>query len=1122
MKLEELLDLYQQDDRINRLKELANEQSPRIAHLDGITTSAFSFLITAFYRQFKKNHLVILNDKEEAAYVHNDLQALYPKKNILFLPDSFKRPGNFTDVNNHNMRLRTEALKHIVKPETRGEIVVTYPEALLENVVDHRALKQNTISIRLNETIDIDAVLDGLVELGFESTDFVYEPGQFSQRGGVIDIFSFGNEKPYRIELFDTEVESIRIFDPISQISEKKIQRMSIIPNIQGEMQDAKKVSFFKVLPKNTIVWANNLQTSLELFEQTTENIDHFEAAMEELEEEYHLATENFFAEPSALLEAINKKTVFETGKKKALKADLELTFSLSPQPAFNKNFDLLTEKLKEYQNQQYTICITSPNPKQHERFIHIFDDLKAEITFHPLVTSIHQGFVDHDHKTVVFTDHQIFDRFHKYKLKQGYSKSQAINLKALRELQPGDYVTHIDHGVGKFSGLQTIEVNGKKQESVRLVYKDNDVLFVSINALYKISKYTGKEGTQPRVHKLGGEAWQNLKRRTKKKVKDIAKDLIALYAKRKATKGFAFSEDTYLQLELESSFIYEDTPDQAAATLAAKDDMEKDYPMDRLVCGDVGFGKTEIAIRAAFKAVADSKQVAVLVPTTILALQHYKTFKERLKELPCEVDYINRFKSAKQKTETLKKLAAGQIDILIGTHAIVGKKVKFKDLGLLIIDEEQKFGVAVKEKLRALKANVDTLTLTATPIPRTLQFSLMGARDLSIMRTPPPNRQPITTETKIFNEQFLKEAIEFEVYRGGQVFFVHNRVKDIIQYAEILRRIVPDIDIGIAHGQLEGKVLEDTLMRFINKEFDVLLCTNIVEAGLDIPNANTMIVNNAHMFGLSDLHQLRGRVGRSNKKAFCYLLSPPLSTLTTDARKRLQTLEQFSDLGSGFHIAMRDLDIRGAGNILGAEQSGFIADIGLDTFQKILDEALHELKQTEYKELFRDELQKGDIIHVRDVQIDTDVEMRIPDNYVNSRAERMLLYTELNQLDKEEDLNAYGHKIKDRFGSLPPQVLELFDALRLQWLAKRIGFERIILKNGNMRCFFIHNPDSPYFESLIFGRILAYLQAYPGRCQIKQTPKHLSLTFKDVPSMKNAHWHLNEILTFSKQPAEA
>jgi len=951
MNLEELLDQYQQDERTKKLIETTSEKDPQRIHLNGISTSATAFLTTAYFKANKKNHLIILNDKEEAAYFQNDLEQIYSGKNILFFPDSFKQPGNFETINNHNIRLRTEVLKNLIRSETRGELVVTYPEALLENVIDQRELKRNTIDIKLGENINIDETLDNLVDLGFESTDFVYEPGQFSQRGGIVDIFSYGNEKPYRLELFDTEVESMRVFDPLTQESEKKIARISIIPNIQGDFGDGKKVSFFNLLPKNTLIWGKDLKLSLDIIKNTEDSIKLFGENLDQLDDEHPLkeGLADFFNTASSVTNQIEKHHLLELGNKNNYSPNLKLEYNISPQPAFNKNFDLLTQQLQELQGKDYTLTIFSSNARQHERFIHIFEDLKAKIIFHPMMIAIHQGFVDHDLKVVAFTDHQIFDRFHKYKLKQGFSKSQAVNLKSLMELVPGDYVTHIDHGIGKFSGLQTIEVNGKKQETVRLLYKGTDVLYVGINALYKISKYTGKEGTAPKVNKLGSDAWQSLKRRTKKKVKDIAKDLIELYAKRKATKGFAFTEDSYLQLELESSFIYEDTPDQAAATLASKNDMEKEYPMDRLVCGDVGFGKTEIAVRAAFKAVADSKQVAVLVPTTILALQHYKTFKERLKDMPCEVDYINRFKTAKQKTETLKKLEAGQVDILIGTHAIVGKKVKFKDLGLLIIDEEQKFGVAVKEKLRALKANVDTLTLTATPIPRTLQFSLMGARDLSIMRTPPPNRQPITTEVKVFNESFLKEAIEYEVYRGGQVFFVHNRVKDIHQYSEILRRIVPDISVGIAHGQLEGKQLEDTLMRFINREYDVLLCTNIVESGLDIPNANTIIVNNANMFGLSDLHQLRGRVGRSNKKAFCYLLAAPMSTLSTDARKRLQTLEQFSDLGSGFHIAMRDLDIRGAGNILGAEQSGFIADIGLDTFQKILDEALHELKQTIY-----------------------------------------------------------------------------------------------------------------------------------------------------------------------------
>ncbi len=1116
MKLTDLLAIYQQKMPENLLSQ-SDEQPLPTVHLNGQVASFSSLFIASYYKVFGKNHLVVLNNKEDAAYFLNDLQNLLPGKNILYLPDSFKRPGDFQHINNHNIRLRAEVLKNLHESKTRGEIIVTYPEALLEKVVDSRSLKTKSVSVKTDQKFDAEKALDLLVELGFEHTDFVYEPGQFSIRGGIIDIFSFGNEMPYRIELFDDEVESIREFDPISQISEKKISELRIIPNIQVEFKDESKVNFLSVLPSNTRLWLYDFSVTDGIMRSTEEVIKTVAANgfYDDEDEPLEVTVQDLFSSAEDICRSVTTYNVFEFGSKFLFEPGEEISFSIELQPTFNKKFDLLANTLKEYAAKGYDLYILSNNARQHDRLYHIFEDLEVNVVYNPIVATLHEGFIDHSNKILCFTDHQIFNRYHKYQLKKAYSKSQAVNLKALTELQPGDFVTHIDHGIGEFSGLQTIEVNGKKQESVRLKYRDGDVLYVGINSLYKIAKYTGKDGKHPRISKLGSDAWQNLKKRTKKKVKDIAEDLIKLYAKRKAVDGFAFAEDSYLQLELESSFMYEDTPDQTTATEAVKADMERSYPMDRLVCGDVGFGKTEVAMRAAFKAVADSKQVAVLVPTTILALQHYRTFKERFTEFPVNIDYINRFKSTAQKTKTYKALQEGKIDILIGTHALVNKKVQFKDLGLLIIDEEQKFGVSVKEKLRELKSNVDTLTLTATPIPRTLQFSLMGARDLSIMRTPPPNRQPITTEIKVFNEQFLKEAIEYEVYRGGQVFLVHNRVKDIMEYAGILNRILPDISVGVAHGQLEGKQLEDTVMSFIDKEFDVLLSTNIVENGLDIPNANTIIVNNAHMFGLSDLHQLRGRVGRSNKKAFCYLLSAPLSTLTQDARKRLKTLEQFSDLGSGFNIAMRDLDIRGAGNILGAEQSGFIADIGFDTFHKILDEAIQELKQTEFKEVFKEEIMRGDVIHVKDCQIDSDIDMRLPIEYVNSRAERLLLYQEFNKIENEEGLNKFGHELKDRFGPIPTETLELFDALRLQWLAKKIGFVRIILKHGKMRCFFIHNPDSPYFESEQFSRILNFIQTHPASCRLKQTDKNLSITFSEINGLHTALDRLQQITQF-------
>ncbi len=793
--------------------------------------------------------------------------------------------------------------------------------------------------------------------------------------------------------------------------------------------------------------------------------------------------------------------------------APVLINFSGKPQPSFNKNFDLLIRTLREWQEKGYEIFICSDNPKQLNRLQAIFRDLNAAVKWHPVEIALSAGFVDEDLKIACFTDHQIFQRFHAYRLRTGFTREQALNVRLLRELQPGDYVTHVDYGIGRYSGLQKIDIGGQLQEAVRLVYKNNDLLYVSIHSLHKISKYVGKDGEAPQLSKLGSDAWRQLKARTKRKIKDIAAELIRLYAKRRASKAHAFPPDGYLQNELEASFLYEDTPDQYRATQEVKADMEKPYPMDRLICGDVGFGKTEIAIRAAFKAATDGKQTAVLVPTTILALQHWRTFSERLSEFPVTVDYLNRFRSARERKEILQKLANGQIDIIIGTHALLSKEVRFKDLGLLVIDEEQKFGVAAKEKLRALQVNVHTLTLTATPIPRTLQFSLMAARDMSILRTPPANRQPIHTEVRVFDEKLIQDAIYNEVHRGGQVFFVHNRVTELPAMAALLQRLCPDLNVAVAHGQMEAEKLERVLIEFIERRYDVLVCTNIIETGLDIPNANTIIINRADLFGLSDLHQLRGRVGRSNVRAFCYLLSPPMSTLTAETRKRLRTIEEFSDLGDGFQVALRDLDIRGAGNLLGAEQSGFIADIGYETYQKILDEAIQELKETEFKELFQEELsQKGAYVH--DVVIETDVEMLIPDEYVPSTGERLSLYTQLNSISDEAGIEAFAHALRDRFGPIPPQVDALFEALRLRWLCKPLGFERLVLKNHRLRCYFLSNPQSPFFETESFQRLLQFI-AEKGRVMglsLKQTARELVVIQEDVRTLQQAKRTLEQL----------
>jgi transcription-repair coupling factor (superfamily II helicase) len=1081
------------------------------------------------------NHVVVCEDAESAAYLHNTLENLTGALDLFYFPSSFKNKKNYRLLNSSHVMLRTEALTRLsasmrssrAATGSHKKLIVTYPEALFEKVVKPDALSGNIISIKAGDTLDLNELMERFVEKGFERTDFVYEPGQFALRGGILDIYSFGNEKPYRVELFGNDVDSIRIFDPETQLSERKLLQVNIIPNVDTRVETGEKISLLDFVPENTVIWMQDWTFTRERLVIQEEDLELFLQHM--AEERERLAAQTAAAGPKSRAALAREAAREEEDKleKKDISRDEFVTadeiskqieryhiveygpsasgdidgggdpfvveFHTRPQPAFNRQFDLLIKDLKSWENKKFTLYLFAENPRQLERLHTIFEDLRAAIPFTPVPLSIHEGFIDEDLKIVCYTDHQLFQRYHKYKVKQAYNKNKAITLRTLRELQPGDYVTHIDHGVGVYSGLQKIEANGRLQEAVRIIYKDSDILYVNINSLHKISKYTGKDGTVPKVNKLGSDVWQKLKEKTKTKVKEIAFDLIKLYAQRKAQQGFAHTPDNYMQTELEASFIYEDTPDQSKATADVKKDMESPSPMDRLVCGDVGFGKTEVAVRSAFKTCCDGKQAAVLVPTTILAFQHYKTFSERLKDFPVKVDYVNRFKSAKEKKETLKKLEEGKIDIIIGTHALLSKDVKFKDLGLLVIDEEQKFGVAHKEKIKTLRTHVDCLTLTATPIPRTLQFSLMGARDLSIINTPPPNRQPIQTELHAFNEDFIRDAIYYETERGGQVFFIYNRVLGLAEMSALIQGLCPDLSIGFAHGQMEGHELEERILDFIDKKYDVLVCTNIVESGVDIPNVNTIIVNNAHHFGLSDLHQLRGRVGRSNKKAFCYLLAPSLATLPDDSRKRLQTLEQHSDLGSGFQIAMRDLDIRGAGNMLGGEQSGFMADIGFETYQKILDEAIKELKRTEFKELFKEEISKADD-YVQDCTIDTDLEILIPDGYVESITERLSLYTRLDNCESEEELQDFHKELVDRFGPVPPQVEDLFDTVRIRRLAVGLGFEKLILKDDTMRCYFINRPDSPYFESDIFKRILEYLQKHTNKARLKQAGKHFLL----------------------------
>lgn len=1130
MSVQVLKDLFINSPRLFQLADRLSFSPPQKIFLENLRGSSPEFFAAALLEhpscaQF--NHLIVLNDAEDAAYFHNTLENLSGALDIFYFPASFKQRKNFSLLNSSHVMLRTEALTKIASQmqasgSVNKKILVTYPEALFEKVVVPDTISSNIILIKNGDTLDTGSLLLKLADFGFERTDFVYEPGQFAIRGGILDIYSFGNEKPYRVELFGSEVDSIRIIDPETQLSERKLLQVSIIPNIETQFAGKEKISLPDFLPENTIVWMRDEELVFEKLKDCGEELEYFFENKDQLvkpkeksesENEQANFTITDFVSADEMKEHLEKRSCVYFGN-----AAPETSFTIQSftktQPAFNRRFDLLIQDLRSWEQKGFTIYLFAENPKQLERLHSIFEDLKAEIVFNPVPISIHEGFINEDLKIVCYTDHQVFQRYHKYRVKQAYNKNKALTLRTLRELQPGDFVTHIDHGVGTFSGLQKIEVNGRLQEAVRIIYKDSDILYVNINSLHKIAKFTGKEGTMPKINKLGSDVWNKLKDKTKARVKEIAFDLIKLYAKRKAQQGFQHTPDNYLQTELEASFIYEDTPDQGKATADVKKDMESLSPMDRLVCGDVGFGKTEIAIRAAFKTCVDGKQAAVLVPTTILAFQHYKTFSERLKDFPVTVDYINRFKSAKEKKETLQKLEQGKIDIIIGTHALLGKEVKYKDLGLLVIDEEQKFGVGHKEKIKTIKTTVDCLTLTATPIPRTLQFSLMGARDLSIINTPPPNRQPIQTEVQVYNEDLIRDAIYYETERGGQVFFIYNRVQSLAEMAAIIQALCPDLSIGIAHGQMEGHELEKHILDFIDRKYDVLVCTNIVESGVDIPNVNTIIVNNAHQFGLSDLHQLRGRVGRSNKKAFCYLLSPPMSSLPDDSRKRLQTLEQHSDLGSGFQIAMRDLDIRGAGNLLGGEQSGFMADIGFETYQKILDEAIRELKRSDFKELFKEEISRQDDF-VQDCTIDTDLEILIPDDYVESITERLSLYQRLDNCETEEELQLMSVELQDRFGALPQEVNDLFETVRCRKLAVALGFEKMSLKDETLRCYFINRPDSPYFESQTFQQILSFIQTGTNKAKLKQSGKLFVMIVEKMKGMPEMQQFLKTMHSF-------
>lgn len=1115
MKIKDLLKLYRNDSVVQTIAETTKPNDDLSLKVQGLIGSLDAVFISAIYGINHQNHLIVLHDKEEAAYFHNDLQNLLQGKEVLFFPTSYKRAYEFEETENANILMRAEILNRINHKASNGELIVTYPEALTERVINKRSLTQNTFTAKVGEQVDVEFLSELLVTYDFEKTDFVYEAGQYAVRGGIIDVFSYAHDLPYRIELFGNEIESIRTFDPSTQLSEETVKEINIIPNIQTKLIQEERQAFLDFVPNNTKVWFKDYQHTLDIIDKYFEKAkDSFNHILEESGDiQLVLNPEDLFETSATFSEQANKLVKIEFGNRFYLEHTHSFKVTSNPQPSFNKDFDILVKDVADSKMKGFTSLISAESIKQLERLENIFQELDPSLSFQGLNIGLRQGFVDETLKIACYTDHQIFERFHRYKTKDKHSKSKALTLKELRILKPGDFVTHIDYGIGRFAGLDKRVVNDKAQEVIRLVYRDDDLLYVSIHALHKISKYSGQEGNAPAISKLGSPEWENKKKKVKKNVADIANELIELYAKRKQAGGFAYSKDSFLQVELESSFIYEDTPDQATSIAAVKEDMEQPHAMDRLVCGDVGFGKTEVAIRAAFKAVTDNKQVAILVPTTILAMQHFRTFSERLKNFPVKVEYINRFRTTKQIKETLQNVKDGETQMLIGTHRIVNKDVEFKDLGLMIIDEEQKFGVKVKEKLKEMRVNVDALTLTATPIPRTLHFSLMGARDLSVISTPPPNRQPVTTQIQIFKDEFIRDAISFELRRGGQVFFVHNRVGDIEQVANIILRLVPDARIGIAHGQMDGAKLEKAMMKFIEGEYDVLVSTNIIESGLDIPNANTIIINHAHMFGLSDLHQMRGRVGRSNKKAFCYLLSQPTSGLTSDARKRLSTLEEFSDLGDGFKVAMRDLDIRGAGNLLGAEQSGFISDLGFDAYHKILDEAVRELKETKFKDLFVKELSDTTRLLAQDCSVETDLEILIPDEYVSSITERLSLYNQLDNIKSEDKLQAFTEEITDRFGPIPAPVFELINSVRLRWLAQQAGFEKLMLKGGKLKGYFVPQTNEAYYKSEVFSKVLAYMQAHPRRCKMKEIKEKLLLTIEEVQEVNIAKQLISEMI---------
>ena len=1134
MTITELQQLYTKHPQVSKALHLLNDASVHHLFCGGLCASAASLFATALLQRAAAPFVFILDDLESAGYFYHDLTQVLGSERVLFFPSSFRRAIKYGQKDAGNEILRTEVLSRLQKQE-EGLCVVTYPDALAEKVVSRGELTEKTLKLHVGERVDLSFVTEVLRSYEFEFVDYVYEPGQFAVRGSIVDVFSFSSEYPFRVDFFGDEVDSIRLFEVESQLSKEKKEEVVIVPDLSRSLEKGGTgglVSFLHFLPAQTVLAMHDLLWLQERVQAVhDESLSTQAVAARQAEENDSISLEGKLIDGSEFTAQVLEFRRLEFGHQPTGQPDAVLQFDTVAQPIFHKNFDLVTQCFLEYLQKGYTLYICSDSTKQTDRLRAIFDDRHAAgaqpLDFTPVERTLHEGFADHELKMCIFTDHQLFDRFHKYSLKSDKARSGkvALSLKELNQFTPGDYVVHTDHGVGRFAGLMRVPNGDTTQEVMKLVYQNDDVVFVSIHSLHKVSKYKGKEGEAPRLNKLGTGAWEKLKDRTKKKIKDIARDLIKLYSQRREEKGFQYSPDSFLQQELEASFLYEDTPDQSKATAEVKADMESARPMDRLVCGDVGFGKTEVAVRAAFKAVADNKQVAVLVPTTVLAYQHFQTFKERLKNFPCRVEYLSRARTSAQVRAVIKGLEQGEVNIIIGTHRILGKDVKFHDLGLLIIDEEQKFGVSVKEKLRQLKVNVDTLTMTATPIPRTLQFSLLGARDLSVIQTPPPNRYPVQTEVHTFNEEVIADAINFEMSRNGQVFFVNNRISNLAELQALIQRRIPDCRVCIGHGQMEPAEMEKVILDFANYEYDVLLATTIIESGIDIPNANTILINQAQNFGLSDLHQMRGRVGRSNKKAFCYLLAPPLSTLTQEARRRLQAIENFSDLGSGIHIAMQDLDIRGAGNMLGAEQSGFIADLGYETYQKILTEAVRELKNDEFADLLADEQRadgSGQISgeqFVEECQLESDLELLLPADYVTGSSERMLLYRELDGLTLDTEVAAFRERLEDRFGPVPPETEELLRVVALRRMAARLGVEKVFLKGGRMTLFFVSNPDSPYYQSQAFGRVIAYMMQFTRRCDLREQNNRRSMVVKEVASVEQAVDVLQEML--SLQPSE-